>query len=370
MQVKAAVSRDAGADFSIEDLEIESPRDNEVLVKIVGVGVCHTDIAARDQAMPTQLPAVLGHEGSGIVEQVGAKVTSVKPGDHVVLSYTSCDHCEPCGHQHRNYCQQFLPLNFAGLRGDGSKAFKTANGDAVSSHFFGQSSFSSYALAAENCVVKVRDDAPLELLGPLGCGIQTGAGSFMRGFACEAGSAVAISGGGAVGLAAVLGARAQDCATIIVIEPHASRRELALELGATHVIDPADGDVAELIRSIVPNGVHYALDTTGKRAVIAEVLSAVAANGTLGFVGVPGSPDDAVLQLDVITMLATGVSVKGICEGDAEPSEFIPVMVDLYMEGKFPFDKLCRFYDFNDINKAVEAQHKGECIKAILRAPE
>lgn len=367
MQVTAAVSRDAGAEFSVEQLELEEPREYEVLVKVVGVGVCHTDLAARDQAMPTALPAVLGHEGAGIVDKVGSGVTSVKPGDHVVLSYTSCDNCSPCKHELRNYCQQFLPLNFVGIRGDGSKAFKSVDGEAVSSHFFGQSSFSSFALANENCVVKVRDDAPLELLGPLGCGIQTGAGTFMRSFACEAGSAVGITGGGAVGLSAVMGAVVQGCSIIIVVEPHAKRRELAKELGATHVIDPAAGDVTEAIRAIAPNGLNYALDTTAKRVVISALLGAMASGGTLGFVGVPGSADDAVLQVDVITMLSTGVKIKGICEGDAEPSEFVPVMVDLFMEGKFPFDKLCDFFDFSDINKAVDAQHSGQCIKAILR---
>ncbi|GAB3378076.1 NAD(P)-dependent alcohol dehydrogenase [Spongiibacter taiwanensis] len=366
MQITAAVTREAGADFKIEQLEIEDPRDNEVLVRIVGVGVCHTDIAARDQQVPAGLPIVLGHEGSGVVEKVGAKVTSVKPGDHVVLSYTFCEQCSPCEHDHENYCQQFGMLNFAGVRGDGSKALKGEGGE-IGSHFFGQSSFGSYALAYENNVVKVRNDAPLELLGPLGCGIQTGAGTFMRSFACEAGSAVAVAGGGAVGLAAVLGAVAQGCGTIIVIEPHANRRELAKEVGATHVIDPMAGNVAEQIRGIVPNGVNYALDTTGKNVVVQGLVASMAAGGSIGIVGVPGSEDDATLKLDVLSMLLLGINVKGICEGDASPAEFIPVMVDLYMEGKFPFDKLCQFYAFDEINTAVADQHSGKSVKAILK---
>lgn len=367
MQVTAAVSREAGADFSVEKLELEDPRDNEVLVRIVGVGVCHTDIAARDQALPTGLPAVLGHEGAGVVEKVGAAVTSVKAGDHVVLSYTFCEQCAPCEHDHHNYCQQFVPLNMVGVRADGTKAYKSADGEAVSSHFFGQSSFSSYALASENNVVKVRDDAPLELLGPLGCGIQTGAGTFMRSMACEAGSAVAVTGGGAVGLAAVLGAVAQGCSTIIVVEPHANRRELALEVGATHVIDPFAADVTEQIRAIVPNGLNYALDTTAKNVVISALVSSMAAGGVIGAVGVPASEDDAVIKLDVMTLLTVGVQFKGICEGDADPAEFIPVMVDLFMEGRFPFDKLCNFYEFDQINAAVADQHSGKSIKAILK---
>ncbi|WP_286696054.1 NAD(P)-dependent alcohol dehydrogenase [Spongiibacter sp. UBA1325] len=367
MQVTAAVSRNAGAEFQLEQLKLEEPRDHEVLVRVVAVGVCHTDIAARDQLLPSELPVVLGHEGAGIVEQVGAGVTAVKPGDHVVMSFTSCGACEPCEHDHHNYCQQFAPLNFVGMRGDGSKAFIDANGNAVGSHFFGQSSFGSYALAQENNVVKVRDDAPLELLGPLGCGIQTGAGTFMRAFGCESGAAVAVTGGGAVGLSAVLGAVVQGCNPIIVVEPHANRREMALSLGATHAIDPMAGDLVEQLRAIAPNGLNYALDTTGKAAVISSLVASMGAGGEIGFVGVPSNPDDAVLKIDVLNMLLCGIKVKGICEGDANPAEFIPVMVDLFMDGKFPFDKLCQFYDFENINEAVEAQHRGECVKAILK---
>ncbi|NKI16107.1 NAD(P)-dependent alcohol dehydrogenase [Spongiibacter sp. KMU-166] len=366
MEITAAVSRTAGSDFSIEQLQLEDPRDNEVLVKIVGVGVCHTDIAARDQAIPAEMPIVLGHEGAGIVEKVGSAVTSVKPGDHVVLSYTFCEQCAPCGHDHHNYCQQFAPLNFVGLRADGSKALKDSQGP-VSSHFFGQSSFASYALAYENNVVKVRDDAPLELLGPLGCGIQTGAGTFMRAFSCEPGSAVAVTGGGAVGLAAVLGAVAQGCKTIIVVEPHENRRQLALEVGATHVIDPMSVNMTEAIREIEPNGLNYALDTTGKGVVFQGLVAAMGAGGEIGIVGVPSTEDDAMLKLDVLNMLLCGIKVKGICEGDAHPAEFIPVMVDLFMEGKFPFDKLCDFYQFDQINQAVADQHSGKSVKAILK---
>lgn len=366
MQVTAAVSRSPGADFSIETLELEDPRADEVLVRIIGVGVCHTDIAARDQSLPTEMPVVLGHEGAGIVEKIGSGVTSVKPGDHVVLSYTFCEKCAPCGHDHKNYCQQFAPLNLIGVRADGSKALSDQSGP-VSSHFFGQSSFASFALCYENNVIKVRDDAPLELIGPLGCGIQTGAGAFMRSMACESDSAVAVTGGGAVGLAAVLGAVVKGCSTIIVVEPHKNRRELALELGATHVIDPMAGDMTEAIRAIVPDGLNYALETTGKNIVFGGLVAAMAAAGTVGVVGVPSSEDEAMLKLDVLNLLLCGIQVKGICEGDADPAEFIPVMVDLYMEGKFPFDKLCDFYSFDEINQAVSDQHSGKCVKAILR---
>ena len=366
MKVTAAVTRELNADFTIEELELEDPRENEVLVKISAVGICHTDIAAATGGIPAELPGVLGHEGSGIVERVGSGVTSLKPGDHVVMSFTSCGSCSPCDTGHENYCQNFAQLNFLGMRIDGSKALKDENG-VVSSHCMGQSSFSNYALGYENNVVKVRDDAPLELLGPLGCGIQTGAGTFMRSMACEAGSAVAIAGGGAVGLSAGLGAVVQGCNPIIVIEPHANRRELAIEIGATHVIDPmATEDLTTAISEIAPNGVNYALDTTSIQPVLDGLFPAMAAGGTLGLVAVPRDPEMQA-GFHVITALLGGLTVKGICEGDADPQELIPVMVDLFMEGKFPFDKLCKFYEFDQINEAVAAQHDGSCVKAILK---
>ena len=366
MKIKAAETRGAASDFTIEELDLAAPEANEVMVRIHGVGVCHTDIAARDQQIPVQLPAVLGHEGAGTVEQVGANVTKVKPGDHVVLTYIACGQCSPCENNHQSHCEAFVPLNFLGSRLDGSKALK--NGDEeISSHFFGQSSFGSLAIAYEDNVIKVRDDAPLDLLGPLGCGIQTGAGSIMRSMACEAGSAVAVVGGGAVGLSAVLGAVVQGCNPIIVIEPHENRRQLAMELGATHTINPiGEQDLTKKIRDIVPTGVNYALDSTCIQDVITSILGAMAAGGTLGLVGVP-RPESPELSFDILTMLLSGISVKGISEGGADPEEFIPTMVDLFMNGKFPFDKLCKSYLLEDINQAVHDQHDGSCIKAILQ---
>ena len=366
MKITAAVARSAQSDFTIEDLELEEPRDNEVLVKIVGVGICHSDISARDGQIPTELPVVLGHEGAGIVERVGAAVTTVKPGDHVVISFATCGDCAPCHNDQKNYCEAFPALNMLGIRLDGSKALNKGD-EIISSHFFGQSSFANYALTYESNVVKVRSDAPLEILGPLGCGIQTGAGTFMRAFKCEAGSAVAVAGGGAVGLSGVLGAVVQGCHPIIVIEPHSERRKLALELGATHTIDPvAVDDLSTAIRKIAPNGVKYVLDTTSIQSVLDGLFPALAAGGKLGIVGIPKDPAMKA-EFSILSFLLGGYTVKGICEGDADPQEFIPFMVDLYMDGKFPYDKMCKIYDLADINEAVAANSDGSCVKAILR---
>ena len=363
--ITAAVAYGPGQDFKVEEVSLEEPRADEVLVKIVGVGICHSDLAVKEQHLPVPLPAVLGHEGSGIVEKVGSDVTGLAPGDHVVLSFLTCGECGPCTHEHPSFCQTFIPMNIMSMRPDGSKSIYK-DGEPISSYFFGQSSFGTYALAHQSNTIKVRDDAPLELLGPLGCGIQTGAGSIMKALACEADSALVITGGGAVGLSAVLGAVVQGCSPIIVVDPMESRRALALELGATHVIDPmATDDLCASLREISPAGMNYAFDTTSIQAVLDGVIPAMAPQSTVGLVGVP-KPEAANLSFNVLTLLS-GISVMGITEGDAIPANFIPEMIDLYMAGKFPFDKLCKLYPFNDINEAVAGQAQGDCVKAILQ---
>jgi aryl-alcohol dehydrogenase len=251
------------------------------------------------------------------------------------------------------------------MREDGSTALKSAD-SAISSHFFGQSSFASYALAKRSNAIKVREDAPLELLGPLGCGVITGAGSIMKAMACEPDSRVVITGGGAVGLSAVLGAVVQKCSTIIVVEPHASRRELALSLGATHVIDPLNTEnLTEALRQIAPDGLNYAFDTTSLQSIMDGIAPAMSQGGTIGLVGVP-KPDATRLSFDVIVLLTFGIKVMGITEGDVNPVSFIPELIDLYMENRFAFDKLCKTYAFEDINNAVADQATGGCIKPIL----
>lgn len=363
MKITAAVARAPQTDFSIEDVELDEPRADEVLVRVVGVGICHTDLISRDQHIPVPLPAVLGHEASGVVERVGAKVKKVQAGDHVVLSFLSCGHCERCAHDEPSYCHQFAPLNFPGMRPDGSTSIRIGD-TPVSGRFFGQSSFATHALAHERNVVKVDREAPLHLLGPLGCGFQTGAGAIMRSLACTAGSSVAIFGCGAVGVAAVMGAVVQQCRTIIVVEPQASRRQLALELGATHVIDPMAGDSGAAIRAIVPNGVNYAFDNTGIPAVVQTALGALAMHGALGVVA--AATPESTISVNLTAAVLGGVVIKGILEGDSNPDELIPALVAHYRAKRFPLEKVIKTFPLREINAAVEAQHRGECIKAVL----
>jgi aryl-alcohol dehydrogenase len=365
MKTIAAIAREPHADFSIEEIDLDHPRPGEVRVKIAGVGLCHTDLIARDQFIPIGLPAVLGHEGSGIVECVGEGVTKVRPGDRVVLGFSSCGRCARCEEHLPSYCREFPMLNYAGARPDGSSGV-SIGGRPVSSNFFGQSSFAGYALAHERNVVKIEAaDVPLEILGPLGCGVQTGAGGVMRALACPKGSTIAIFGGGPVGLSAVMGAVIQDCATIILVEPVAARRELGKWLGATHVINPAAGDVGAAIRAIVPDGVEFAFETSGREAVVEIALASLASHGLLGLVGVPPRPE-STLSINLTALITYGHRIHGIIEGDSDLDGFIPELVELHRAGRFPFDRLIRTFPLDRINEAVAAQARGDCVKAVL----
>jgi len=364
MKTQAAVAYIGQPGFKYETVEIEAPRADEILVRVLGVGLCHTDLVFSSGAAPYPFPAVFGHEGSGVVEAVGADVTKVKPGDSVLITFRSCGACDRCGTGDAAYCRTMPLLNYTGRRTDGTSAISNEAGP-VSSNFFGQSTFAGHAITYERNVVKVDPSLPVEIMGPLGCGIQTGAGAVMRSLAAKKGSAFLVTGGGSVGLSAVMGAKIQGCATIILVEPMESRRKLAMELGATHCIDPtATADVPAAVRAIAPMGVDNALDTTGIPAVQAAALACLGSKATLGLVGVsaPGTP----MPGDVNTVMTFGQAVKGIIEGDSDPDEFIPELIEHFKAGRLPFDKLVKKYRLSEINEAIAAQHHGDCVKAVL----
>jgi aryl-alcohol dehydrogenase len=362
MQIDAAVARADQAGFSIEKVTLDAPRPDEILVRIAAVGLCHTDLFAKAGGI-IPLPAILGHEGSGVVEAVGADIVKVRPGDRVGLTFRSCGQCPNCVAGQAAYCHYLPALNYAGTRIDGTRTL-TSGDEPLSSSFFAQSAFATYALAYERNVIPLPDAMPLELAGPLGCGIQTGAGAIMRSLACEAGSSLVIFGAGSVGLAAVMGAAIQACGAVIVVERHAARRDLALELGATHVIDPDAGDVAAAVRAILPTGSAYALDTTGRPEVQTIGVACLAPRGVLGLVGIApaGSPPPGEANM----LLTFGHTIRGINEGDSNPDTFIPELIALHLEGRLPFDRLVRTYPFAAINDAVRDQLAGDCIKPIL----
>ena len=364
MLISAAVAEGAGAPFSIQSVELDDPRADEVLVRIAAVGVCPTDVLCRDHGVGSVFPAVLGHEGAGVVERVGAEVTKVRAGDRVALTFRSCGSCRKCQSGQPAYCESMPLLNYMGRRADGSSAI-SREGAEIGSNFFGQSSFASHALAYETNVVKLPDDFDLALAAPLGCGVQTGAGAVMRSLDCQAGSSVVVIGAGTVGLSAVMAAHARGCAPIIAVEPMAARRTLASELGATHVVDPRAEDMASAVRAILPQGADHVIDMTGRADVLAAALGCLGSRGALGLVGVPGQPD-AQLALTIGGFLTAGHRVIGIIEGDSEPDQFIPELIALFEQGRFPFDRLVQTYPFTDINEAIENQHRGDCIKPVL----
>jgi aryl-alcohol dehydrogenase len=368
MNIRAAVLRTSGAPLEIEDVLLEAPRPTEVRVRVVATGVCHTDMVVRDQLFPTPLPIILGHEGAGVVDAVGSAVTTVQPGDHVVMTYMSCGLCLPCETGHPAHCTHMHPLNFGGGRLDGSSsACACGNDHAIHDHFFGQSSFSTYTIANERNVVKVAKQAPLELLGPLGCGIQTGAGSVLNALKIEAGSSFAAFGAGAVGLAAVMAAKVAGATTIIAVDVTPSRLELALDLGATHVINSLEEDPVQRIQAITQGGVNYSLECSGRSEVLRQAIDSLTTLGTCGIVGATKVGTEVAFNINDV--MIPGKRIMGIVQGDVVANAFIPKLVDLYLQGRFPFDKLCKFYEFDEVNQAMADSERGVTIKPILRMP-
>lgn len=364
--ITAAVQREIGAAPQIETLTIDDPREGEVLVRLVGVGVCHTDMVMRDGHLPIPQPVVLGHEGSGYVEKVGAGVSDIGVGDAVVLSFDSCGHCPSCDDHEPAYCHSWFPLNFGGRRGDGSTALTDADGKIVHSHIFGQSSFASHAIVHARNTVKVSNDVPLELLGPLGCGIQTGAGSVLNFLKPRLGSSLAVIGTGAVGLSAIMAAKIAGCTKIIALDINMDRVALALELGASHGFRADAASVADHVRSVgLASGLDYIIDTTGIPAVCDAAIAALGPRGELALVG--AYPPGMNVQAEASFLMSGGRVVRGVVEGGSNPQTFIPKLIDYYKAGHFPFDRLVRYFDFADIAMAIEEGESGRVIKPILR---
>ena len=362
MKVTAAVSREGGAAPVLEHVELERPRAGEVLVRIVATGICHTDLRVHSGGgVGTPRPVVLGHEGAGIVEAVGEGVFHVVPGDHVVLSGSSCGHCPQCLANYPTYCREVMPRSFGGQRMDGTTAI-SQSGSRIGSHFFGQSSFATYAIADARGTIPIGKDVPFDVAAPLGCGILTGAGSVFYAFDMRANHTIAVFGTGPVGLAAVMAAKLVGARRIIVVDPIAERRALAEELGATHSIDPAAGDVAATVLAILPEGVDFSLNTTAIPAVFEQAVKVLGMMGTAGFVTSPPTPVTLALQ----PLLAGGRAVRGIINGSAAPQVAIPMMIDHWRQGNFPVDQLVRGYAFADIAHAFDDCHHGTAIKPVL----
>jgi aryl-alcohol dehydrogenase len=360
VRITAAVLRDKAGEHVLEPVELADPGPDEVLVRISGVGLCHTDLLPRVPAYPAPLPLIAGHEGSGVVTEVGAAVTGIAVGDHVIASFDSCGGCANCLAGHPAYCVTFAARNMSGRALDGSTVARDASGAEVSARWFGQSSFASHALVAANNLVVVDAELPLEVLGPLGCGVQTGAASVFTALGVRAGESIVVFGVGAVGLSAVMAARVAGATTIVAVDRLESRLALAEELGATHAL-PADADLVGEIHRITNGGAQYTLDTTGMSEVIGAAVNALRVTGTCGLLGVPqGEP-----ALDP-RGLAFGKTVTGIIEGDAVPRRTIPALIELWRQGRFPFDRLVSTFPLDRINEAEQAMTRGDVVKPVL----
>lgn len=362
MKIKAAVVRERGKEFIFEELDLAEPKDNEVLVKIIAVGVCHTDEGGRQwMAEP---PVVLGHEGSGIVEKVGANVTSVVPGDHVVITVASCGECEFCHSNLPSACERLGELNMGGKMRDGTSRI-SKDGKEIN-NFFGQSSFATHTVVDERSLVKVRKDVDLAMLGPLGCGIQTGFGTVLGCLDAKEGSSIVIFGCGSLGLSAVMGAKIAKCKEIIAVGGTPDKLKLALELGATHVINRKEvEDVAAEVKKITGSGATYAFESTGAPAMFQLAIESVGIMGKVAICGVGNT-----FSFDPMQLIIGCKSIIGSNEGNVDYKEFIPKMIEHYKNGELPLDKIITFYPFEEIEQAFQDSHAGRCIKPVLKIAE
>jgi aryl-alcohol dehydrogenase len=366
MKITAAVVRERSGAFNIERLDLCDPREDELLVEVVASGMCQTDLHGRDGYYATPYPAVFGHEGAGIVRAVGRGVTTFKPGDHVVMSYPWCGECPNCRSARQSYCIDAFPLKMSGTRADGS-TLHAQDGKPVYSAFFQQSSFGNFTIANERYAVKVRDDAPLELLGPLACGGQTGAGAVLNVMKPKAGDSFVVFGVGAVGLSGLMAAKIAGCDPIIAVDVHDTRLALARSLGATHTINHSGRtDVVAEIRKITGLGARFTLETSALAPVFREAVDTLMPAGTCVLLGSARAGTEVTFETP---FLQNGRTVRGVIQGDSVPQEFIPQIADYMMTGRFPVERMVTFYDLADINRAASESTSGATIKPVIRMP-
>lgn len=363
----AAVLSATGGPLALRELLIGPPRPGEVLVRLVGVGICHTDLSAMEGVVPLPLPVVLGHEGAGVVVECGAEVTTLAVGDHVVLSFDACRACAACCRGLPGYCEHARALNYGCLRPDGSTPLRDASGP-VHGGWFGQSSFATLAIASVRNAVRVPQSADLALHAPLGCAVQTGVGTVTRVLRPARGQSLAIFGAGAVGLSALLAAVDQGCAPIVVVDPLPARRQLARELGAHLALAPDEvGERGGGIRRALGCAVDYSIDTVGTQAVLTQALSVLGAPGTCATVALRGGANLVTISQ---THLLYGRTLVGVIEGNADPHILIPELVARWRGGGLPFERLITRFPFERIADAIAAMRDGTAVKPVLTFQE
>ena len=361
IETAAAVIHEPQGKFVIETVVLDDLRDDEVLVRNEASGICHTDFVGINLLT---LPAVVGHEGVGIVEAVGSAVSYVKPNDRVIMSYPSCGCCLQCKTDQPYHCDQHIPLGFNGVRMDGSSTM-SLNGAPLSGAFFQQSSFANHSIASEHNLIKIGSSYPSELLASIPCGVQTGAGSVLNTFKVKKNQSIVIFGAGAVGLSAVMAAKLVGASPIIAVDIISERLNLALEFGATHIINATSADVAEQVKDILPHGAKYTLETSANEQALEDAITSVKTGGECGMVIAPHFGEKYPFSPTEIFKRAA--NLKGIIQGSSIPRKFLIELLELNKKGLMPFDKMTKTYDFTDINKAVHDTKSGKTIKSVLK---
>lgn len=364
MEITAAVVRKPGAPFELTTLRLDAPQPDELLIRVTAAGICHTDLSVQHGHIPVDLPAVLGHEGTGVVEQAGEAVREFRAGDNVVMSQAFCGSCQPCRTGAAAYCANAAKLSLGGRREDGSATLTDSTGVPVGGNFVGQSSFASHCLVKARNAIPVPPEAPPAFMGPLGCGMLTGAGAVLDDVRWPSGGTVAVYGCGPVGLSALLAARIAGATMIIGVDRVPGRLALAAELAATHVIDTERSDpVAEITQITGGRGVDLAVEAAGVPALVTAALTGCAQTGTVVIVG--AAPFGSAITLDWWT-LAAGRTVKGCVAGGSNPLVAVPRLVRYWQMGLLPMDRMIQTYPFDAINEAAADLAAGRTLKPVL----
>lgn len=367
MDVKAAVAFEAEKPLSIETVQLAEPKEGEVLVEVKATGICHTDEFTLSGADPEGLfPAIMGHEGAGVVAEVGPGVTSVEPGDHVIPLYTpECRQCKSCLSQKTNLCTAIRGTQGQGLMPDGSSRF-SLNGDALY-HYMGTSTFANYTVLPEIAVAKVREDAPFEKICYIGCGVTTGVGAVVNTAGVEPGSNVVVFGLGGIGLNVLQGARMVGADKIVGVDLNPARKELGERFGMTHFVNPSEveGDLVSYLVDLTDGGADYSFECIGNVNVMRQALECCHRGwGVSVIIGVAGSGQEISTRP---FQLVTGREWKGTAFGGARGRTDVPQIVDWYMDGKIEIDPLITHtMPLEDINSAFDLMHKGESIRSVV----
>jgi len=366
MDVRAAVAFEAGKELSIETVQLEGPRDGEVLVEIMATGICHTDAFTLSGDDPEGLfPAILGHEGAGIVREIGKGVTSVKPGDHVIPLYTpECRECEYCLHPKTNLCQKIRGTQGQGLMPDGTSRF-SLNGEPLH-HYMGCSTFANFTVLPEIALAKIRPDAPFEKVCYIGCGVTTGVGAVVFDAKVEPGSRVVVFGLGGIGLNVIQGARMVGASQIIGIDINEDRRAIAEQFGMTDFINPKNvDDIVEAIVDLTKGGADYTFECIGNVTTMRQALEACHKGwGESIIIGVAGAGQEISTRP---FQLVTGRVWRGTAFGGARGRTDVPKIVDWYMDGKINIDDLItHVMPLDKINDGFHMMHEGKSIRGVV----